>query len=165
MSISIIVAIAANGVIGSANQIPWRLPADMKYFKETTTGHTLVMGRKCYESLGRLLPNRFSVILTRQVGFPAPEPTHSKVVHSWDEAITSVNTDAEVFVIGGAEIYKIALPYTQKMYITRINESFEGDVYFPDFQLEDWKLVSQRDFQPDEKNKYPYSFLIYERIK
>ena len=161
MKISLIAGIANNNVIGYNNKMPWLLPADLKYFKEVTTGHYIIMGRKNFESIGRALPNRTSVIITRNANYRAPEGC--LIVNSLNDALRLAKNEDEVFIIGGGEIYKMAMPMADKLYITKIDLDCEGDVFFPDISTEHWKLVDQKDFEPNGKNNNFYSFQIYER--
>lgn len=155
---SIIVAKAENDVIGKDNKLIWYMPADLKYFKETTMGHYIIMGRKTFESQKKPLPGRTSIIITRNKNYTAEG---CMVVQSLEEAyrISEENNQKEVFILGGAEIYKLALPTTDKIYLTEIKASFEGDTYFPKINYQDWKEVKREEFQPDEKNAYPYAFV------
>jgi dihydrofolate reductase len=157
--IYIIVAVAENGVIGKSNQLLWKLPAELKFFKETTTGHSIIMGRKTFESIGRPLPNRRNIVVTRQTDF-APEGI--EMAHSLEEALGMVPVEEEAFVIGGAELYKQALPLVQRVYFTRVHNSFEGDVSFPELGPE-WHEISRKEGIVDEKNVYPHTFLVLEK--
>jgi len=137
--------------------LPWHLPADLKFFKATTLHHPILMGRKTFESIGRPLPQRTSIIITRQPGY---EQSGATVVHSLAagiEAGKKINED--IFIIGGAEILKEALPLIDTMYLTEIQADFEGDVFYPEINEQEWQEVWREDHQPDEKNLYPYSFL------
>lgn len=156
--ISLIVAAGENNVIGSDNDMPWHLPADLAYFKKTTSGHAVVMGRKTFQSIGKPLPNRTNIILTRDKEFQA-EGCH--IIHSIDEAFDFAK-DGKLFIIGGAEVYRQFLPHANRVYLTRIHTSFEGDAFFPEL-TEEWKLVSTDPHEPDEKNQYKYEFQIFER--
>lgn len=163
--ISIIVAVDENNVIGKDNALIWHLPADMKYFKEKTTGHCIITGRKNYESIPekfRPLPNRTNIIITRQKDYNAPGAV---VVGSIDEAIEKAKQtgDDEIFIIGGAEIFKQSMHLTDRLYITKIYHSFAGDVYFPEINLNEWKETSCIKGNMDDKNSYPHDFIIYER--
>jgi len=131
--ISIIAAISENGVIGHKNSIPWHLPDDFKHFKEKTTGHTIVMGRKTHESIGRALPRRTNIILTNQTKYVK----NCILMHSLEKVLEYAK-DKEVFIIGGANVYRQFLPYADKMYLTRIHANIEGDVTFPEFNLSEW---------------------------
>ncbi len=159
MTISLIVAIAKNHVIGKNNQLIWHLPADLKYFKTMTLGHTVVMGRKTYDSMGKPLPGRQNVVITRQQNFQAEGVI---IEPSLESALSNLKED-EVFIIGGGEIFKQAIALVDKMYVTEINETFDGDVYFPAINHDEWELTDARPFAKDEKNKYDYSFNLYER--
>lgn len=162
MKLTIIAAVAENGTIGDAGGLVWRLPADLKYFKRITTGHHVLMGRKTYESIGRVLPERTFVVITRQAEFEAEGCT---IVHSLEEAIESARAagETEAFVIGGAEIYALALPHADRMHLTRVHASFEGDTKFPAFDEARWSEVAREDHEPDEKNAYRYAFTVLER--
>ncbi len=164
MLFSIIVAIAHNNVIGGGNALLWKLPADFKHFKELTLGHPIIMGRKTYLSIGRALPGRTNIIVTRQNDFTAPGCV---IAHSLEEALEvaqkSQNTSKEVFCIGGGELYAQALPKAQKLYVTKVDATFEGDTYFPAINPAEWHEVHQEDHKPDEKNPYAYSYLVFSR--
>ena len=160
--ISIIVAVAENNVIGKDNDLIWHLPKDMKHFKETTTGHFIIMGRKTFESNGRALPNRTNVIITRDKDFNAEGCV---VVHSLEDAFKVAKDDPEAFIIGGGVIYKMALPIVDRIYLTKILHTFEGDTFFPELDMNEWEEISCQDFEPDEKNKYPFSIIILDRKK
>jgi dihydrofolate reductase len=164
MMVSAIAAMSKNRVIGVDNDLPWHLPADMKYFMRTTRGHHVVMGRKTFESMGVPLKARTNIVITRDLFYTA---SGILVAHSLHEAleIASVNHENEVFVIGGSEIYRLAIPVLDRIYLTEIDLFVEkGDAFFPDFNLAEWKLVSQEDHQPDDRNRYNYTFKIFERI-
>ncbi len=162
MTLSIIVAKAENNVIGKDNDLVWYLPADLKYFKQTTSGHYVIMGRKTFESFGKPLPNRTHIIITRNKEFKYPG-VH--VVHSLDEAIEMAkqSREEEVFVLGGAEIYRQSMDKVDRLYVTEVKAIFEGDTFFPEIDQSQWKEVSRQSFEADEKNKYPYAFVVYER--
>jgi len=166
MILSIIAAVAENQVIGKNNDLVWHMPADMKYFKETTTGHFVIMGRKTFESFGKPLKNRKHIIVTRNQNYEYLHPDVS-IVHNLADAIKIAERDQqhETFVLGGAEIYRQSIGLVDRLYITEIKSSFDGDAYFPEIDKEKWNKVSQQEFLPDEKNKYPYAFVIYERKK
>src|SRR5690625_43864 len=164
--LSIIVAMDKNNVIGRSkqNDMPWHLPNDLQHFKRKTTGHTIIMGRKTFESLGRVLPNRTHVVLTR-TQYDAPNGVI--VVHDLEELLQFIensNEEEQFFVIGGGNLYTQLLPYVDRMYITLIDESFVGDVTFPRFDETEWKKVSCEKGVKDDKNPYDYYFLTYERI-
>ena len=158
--LSIIVAVAKNNVIGKDNDLIWHLPRDLKHFKETTSGHYIIMGRKTFESNGRPLPNRTNVIITRDKNYKAEGCT---VVHSLEEAIQEAKNDPEAFIIGGGVIYELAIPFVDRIYLTKIHHSFEGDTYFPELNMEEWREVDRRDFEPDDKNKYSFTILTLDR--
>ncbi|MEH7224390.1 dihydrofolate reductase [Bacillus sp. JJ1566] len=159
--ISLLVAMDKNQLIGRDNDLPWRLPADLAYFKRVTMGHPIIMGRKTYDSIGRPLPGRENIIVTRDTSYTAEG---CKVIHSIDEIVKmNEEIDQELFVIGGAEIFKAILPYSDRLYITEIEEEFEGDTYFPAFDKSLWKIISEEKGIRDEKNPYDYTFLVYEK--
>ncbi|MCL6585986.1 MAG: dihydrofolate reductase [Anoxybacillus sp.] len=159
--ISLIVAMDNNRVIGKDNQLPWHLPADLAYFKKTTMGHPIVMGRKTFVSIGRPLPGRENIIVTRNRSFQAEGCT---IIHSVADIKTIASErKEEVFVIGGAEIFQATLPFADRLYITKIDAHFPGDKFFPPFSETDWRLVSSTKGPKDEKNPYDYTFLVYER--
>jgi dihydrofolate reductase len=161
--ISAIVAMAENRVIGKNNQLPWRLPADLRHFKAITTGNPILMGRKTYESIGRPLPNRTNIIITRDAQFKAPGCI---VVTSLEDAIryASMENVREIFIIGGACVYQQLLPHIQRIYLTVIHHVFDGDVYFPELDKKEWKEQECLSHAADEENPYAYSFLKLERI-
>lgn len=159
MTISIIVATAKNHAIGKNNQLLWHLPNDLKHFKDVTSGHTVIMGRKTYDSVGRPLPKRRNIVITRQ----DIDIEGCEVVPSIDEALERCENEEEVFIVGGAEIYRQALPLTDRVYLTVIDQDFEGDTFFPELNHEEWKEKERENFEPDEKNKYSYSFITLER--
>ena len=153
--VKIIVATSKNKVIGDSNSLIWHLPADLKRFKELTTGNPIVMGRKTYESIGRPLPNRRNIIITRDVKY---DVEGCEVVNSLEEALMICNNNC--FIIGGGEIYKQSMSIADQIYLTLVHEDFEGDTEFPEIGSE-WKMVTSQDFEPDEKNKHKYSFIEY----
>lgn len=164
MTISLIAALTKNRVIGKDNDLPWSLPDDMKYFMNTTKGHHVIMGRKNYESIPhkfRPLPNRVNIVVTRQQQYQAP---HCHVMHSVEDALALAkqNNEAEVFVIGGAEIYHQALPLAHRLYLTEIDAILEGDTYFPKFDQQQWRAVSRTPHPADERHAYPFEIVIYE---
>lgn len=161
--ISFIVAMDKNNVIGQKNDMPWHLPRDLKFFKEKTTGHTIVMGRKTFESIGRVLPNRKHIVITRD-GSNLPEEV--EIFDDIKKVIDlATKTDEEIFVIGGGDIFKQLLPYADRLYVTFIDESFKGDVYFPEIPRDQFVEVSKVKGIKDEKNPYDYYFIEYERKK
>ncbi len=167
--ISIVVAMALNRVIGNKGELPWYLPADLKRFKELTAGHSVIMGRKTFESilkhLGKPLPDRQNIVITENRGYVAPG---CYTVNSFREAhcLATNLTDCreEVFVIGGEKIYQLALPRTKKIYLTLVEAYPEGDAFFPEINLRKWLPVSSESYELDEKNKYPFTFITLERL-
>ena len=159
-TISIIVATAKNGVIGVNNTLPWHLPEDLKRFRALTTGHHIVMGRKTYESLGRLLPNRTTVIVTRNAHY---QVAGALIASSLNDAIKKCGNDEEIFLIGGAELYQDALKVANKLYITEIDLSIEGDAFFPKFDMTQWQKTSQEEGVSEQGLKF--SYLSYARIQ
>lgn len=159
MTKTIVVAISENHVIGKDNQLLWYMPADLKHFKDITSGHTVIMGRKTYESVGKPLPRRRNIIITRQT----ITIEGCEVVNSIETALSLCKDEAEVFIVGGAEIYKQAMSLTDRIYLTIIHKEFEGDSFFPEINASEWKEVFREDHQPDEKNPLPYSFITLER--
>ncbi|MCG6976504.1 MAG: dihydrofolate reductase [Acidiferrobacterales bacterium] len=160
MIISLIAAIADNGVIGRDNTLPWHLPADLKYFKKVTMGHPIIMGRKNFADIGRPLPGRHNIILSRDLSFNADGCT---VAHNPKEALAAAGDAKEVFVIGGAEVYRIFLPLADRLLITQVHINADGDIRFPDYDQHEWVLEGQQDFAADDINKLDYSFLVYRR--
>lgn len=162
MQIALVVAAAENNVIGKNNQLLWRLPNDTKFFKNTTWGLPVIMGRKTFDSLGKPLAGRTNIVITRQKDWQAPGTI---VVNSLEAAIkAAAATDAkEASVIGGGEIYAQALPLANRIYLTRVHASFEGDAVFPSFSEAEWKLLSNLDFPADDKHAYAYSFQVWGR--
>lgn len=161
--LSAIAAMSSNQVIGNKNQLPWHLPADLKHFKAVTSGHPVLMGRKTYESIGKPLPNRTNIILTHTTNYSAPD---CLIIHTMEAAISmAVELEMdEIFVIGGAEIFKQLLPQIQRLYLTQIHHTFDGDAFFPDLNPADWKEVSRELHHADDKNNYDYSFIVMERV-
>ncbi|MEY4593834.1 MAG: hypothetical protein RIQ47_244 [Bacteroidota bacterium] len=160
MSLSIIVALSENHVIGSGNQLPWKLSADLKRVKALTMGHHLIMGRKTYESIGRPLPGRTNVIITRN-GSYAPEGC--VVVNSLAAALELAKEDSEAFVFGGGEIFREALPLVNKIYLTKVHCVIDGDTHFPELTSSEWIELNREEFKADEKNEYDYSFVTLQR--
>ncbi|WP_332695790.1 dihydrofolate reductase [Halalkalibacter lacteus] len=160
--ISFVVAMDRNRLIGKENQLPWHLPADLAYFKRVTTGHTIVMGRKTYESIGRPLPKRKNVVLTRSEGY---EAEGCEVVHDIEDVLQMAKQEKECFVIGGTEVFRLFWDYVDRLYVTYIDETFDGDTYFPKIEEEQWEIASVEMGKVDEKNRYPHEFRTYERKK
>lgn len=159
--VSIIVAIAANGVIGDKNSLLWHIKEDMRFFRQKTTSHPVIMGRKTYDSLGRPLPNRTNVVISRTLN----HIEGCTVAHSLEEAIALFPSEEEIFIIGGAQIYAQALDVADRMYITRIEHSYEGDTSFPEWDRAQWRLVEKESMLCGENFRYPFSFETYIRIK
>jgi dihydrofolate reductase len=158
--VSVIVAMARNRVIGAGNKIPWHLPAELKLFKTITMGHHIIMGRNTWESIGRLLPGRTSVIVTRQ---PDYRVDGAVMASSIGAAIAACKGDDEIFVIGGAQLYAAAMPHASRLYLTVIAADVEGDARMPEFELDDWRKCSAQSFAADDKNPYDYVQTVYER--
>ena len=165
MIVSLVAAVAKNYVIGKNNGLPWRLPDDMKFFMETTKGHYVILGRKNFESLPhkfKPLPDRTNVVVPRQKDYKAHG---ALVVHSCEDAlkVAEVNKESEAMVIGGSDIYTLALPVANRLYITEVNAEVEGDVYFPKFDKEDWTETSRVPHPADEKHAYSFDFVVYDK--
>ena len=158
--VSLIVAMAKNRVIGVNNTLPWRLPADLKHFKTLTMGHHIVMGRKTYESIGKPLPGRTSVVVTRNANYAQPGVV---VVNSLEAAISACGEDSEIFVIGGAELYRQAIDLADRIYLTEIDAAISGDAHFTEFDRKLWREYGRVSHTPDEKNRYSYHFVVYDR--
>lgn len=159
--ISIIVAIAQNGIIGDKNSLLWHIKEDMRFFRTTTSGHAVIMGRKTFESLGsKPLPKRKNIVITRSdLTFEG-----TLTAHSLDEAIAMAEGDEETFIIGGAQIYRAALAVADRMYITRVEHDYQGDTSFPDVDYSQWRLVSEERHERGEEYEWPFSFLTYDRL-
>lgn len=164
MIVSAIVAAAKNNVIGDGNDIPWRISTDLKYFKQTTLEHHVIMGRKTFASMGRPLPKRTNIVLTRDLMFTA---TGILVAHSIQEALTIAydNDETEVFIIGGGEIYQQSMHYLDKVYLTRVMAEPEGGVVFPDLPADEWELISSEAHQAGERDEHDFVFEVYSRRK
>ncbi|KZY96884.1 MULTISPECIES: dihydrofolate reductase [unclassified Thalassolituus] len=160
-----IVAVAENGVIGRNNALPWYLPNDLKYFKQTTMGKPVIMGRKTYESIGKPLPGRTNIVITRQADY---QPEGVKVVNSVEaarelaESVCLIDGQEEAMIMGGAEIYTLALPHTDRLYLTEVHADVEGDAFFPEYDKSLWQEVAREDFAAEGPNPYNYSFVVYE---
>ena len=162
MRLSIIAALSSNNVIGRNNDLPWHLSTDLKRLKALTMGHHMIMGRKTYDSIGRPLPGRTFVVITRDPSFAAEGV---KIVHSLEDAIQVAAGDDEPFIAGGAQIFEQAIHRADRMYLTRVHAEVEGDTWFPDFDdVSEWQLTDAEHFDADEKNDYPFSFLTYDRV-
>ena len=162
--LSIIVAKAKNNVIGKDNQLIWNLPEDLKRFKSMTENHTIIMGRKTFESLGRVLPNRKHIVFSQNPDFQVNDE-NVEVVHSMLQIQQYIESEEEAFVIGGAMIYGLLMPHVTKMYITQINENFEGNIIFPKFDTEKWEVIDREKGIQDENNKFDYEYITYKKIK
>lgn len=162
MIISQIVAVSLNNVIGKNNALPWKMPTDMAYFKNKTWGHHIITGRRNYEAEGKALPGRVNIILTRNFDYKIPDGI---IVQRFDDAIAIASQvdEEELFVVGGAEIYKLSISFTDRIYLTRIYAVIEGDTFYPDPDWSDWKVISKESHQKDEQNPYNFDFIIYER--
>ncbi|HZX74683.1 MAG TPA: dihydrofolate reductase [Cyclobacteriaceae bacterium] len=165
MMISLIAALTQNHVIGKNNDLPWHLPDDMKYFMQTTKGHVVIMGRKNYESLPakfRPLPDRMNIVVTRQKNFLAPGCT---MVNSLEAGVRIAESakEKELFIIGGAEIFKLALPIANRLYLTEIKTNIDGDTFFPEFDKATWKESSRKPHLKDERHKFDFDFVTYEK--
>lgn len=172
MKISLIAALASNRVIGRDGGLPWHLPPDLRRFKQLTLGHTMILGRKTYESIGRALPGRSMVVVTRQADYPVPEGV--RVAPSVEEALrlarewgrrATQDPNTEVFIAGGAELYRLTLPIADRLVLTRIEQEFAGDTFFPDFDEADWRLVEEERHEAGEGSSFPYSFQTWERAR
>ena len=161
--LSTIVAIANNNVIGKDNKLIWHLPEDLKRFKQITTGKNIIMGRKTFESLGRVLPNRHHVILCNDANMEI-DNENVEILEDISLLDKYIKDEEEHFVIGGATMYRLLMPYCTKMYITEINQEFDGDVSFPEINMSEWKVTEREKGLKDEKNPFDYEYVTYERI-
>ena len=159
MIISIIAALDKNRVIGNGKKIPWHLPADFAYFKKTTMGHPVIMGNNTFQSIGKPLPGRKNIVLTRQ----SLEIEGAEVAHSFEEAIKSLEGEEEIFVIGGAYVYSEALPLADRLYLTFIEGEFVGDIFFPLINWNEWKEIKSEERKRDNANPYNMKFTVFER--
>jgi dihydrofolate reductase len=159
-TLSLLAAVAANGVIGKDNALPWQLPADLKRFKALTLGHPIIMGRKTFEAIGRALPGRHNIVVTRQPDYSAPGCT---VAASLATALACARDAEELFVIGGGELYRAALPLADRLYITEIAAAFEGNARFPDYDRTAWREVSREHQAPGAAAPFAFDFVRYER--
>jgi len=158
--LTIIAAAAENNVLGKDNQLVWHLPDDFKRFKKLTSGHHIIMGRKTFDSFPKLLPNRTHVVITRQDNF---RKEGVLIVNSLERAIELSADDSQPFIIGGGEIYKMAMKLADKIELTRVHGTFEADTFFPEIDKNQWKLVSEKFHEKDEKHNYAFTYLTYER--
>lgn len=163
MLVSLLFAMDENNAIGLDNKLPWHLPADLKWFKETTMGHHIIMGRNTYESIGRLLPGRKTVVISRRPNYMIPgASTHPSLAMALEEAKEAGETEA--FVIGGAELFKSAIAEADRFYLTRIHHVFDADTYLPALNMDEWKIISEERHEANEKNQWPYTFFVLERV-
>ena len=162
MIVNMIVATSTNNVIGKDGQLPWHMPHDMQYFKDKTRGYYVIMGRKTYQALGKPLKNRTNIVLTRNENF---NPQGCVVLHDIQKAIIYAfqNDQKEAYIIGGSSIYEQALPFTDRIFLTRIHESFEGEDHFPELNMDEWRELEREDYKADENNPHDYSFITYVR--
>lgn len=158
--ISLIVAMSENNVIGRDGAMPWRLSADLRRFKQITMGHHMLMGRKTFDSIGRALPGRTTVVISRSATYEDP---NIQIARSLEEALAVAEEDDEVFVVGGAQIYALALPHVDRIYLTRVHATLDGDTFFPNVAWNEWSLVESTEYAADEKNDFAVSFLTYNR--
>ena len=159
--VSLVVAMARNGVIGQDNSLPWHLPSDLKHFRALTWGHPIVMGRRTFESIGRVLPGRKNVIVTRNPGYAASD--QAIFVGSFEEAITACGTAQEIFVIGGAQVYRLAMPYASRLYLTLVDADLDGDARFDAYDSADWRELERQHRPADAANPYACDFVVLER--
>ena len=162
MIISLIVAMDENRVIGYKNKLPWNLPSELNYFRETTKGKPVIMGRKTHESIGRPMPERLNIIITRDKNY---KTDNCIVVNSREDAVKAAKGSNEIMVIGGAEIYKLFLPIADRLYVTKVHGAFKGDTYFPEFNENEWIKSREKFFEKDNENKYSYTIMVLERKK
>ncbi len=155
MTVSIVVAIAENNAIGKDNQLLWHLPADLKHFKAITSGHCIIMGRKTFESIGKPLPNRRNIVISRTDGL---EISGAEVKSSIQDALQLCRDENEVFIIGGAEVYRSAMELVNRIYLTRVHEHYSGDTFFPEIDFNNWEETKVEKHLPDEKNRVAYTF-------
>lgn len=160
--ITIIAAVAKNNALGKNNQLIWHLPADLKRFKEVTLGHHIIMGRKTFESLKKALPNRTTIIISRNLNYKVK---NCIVVNSLSSALNAAKSDENPFILGGAEIYRQAFDIADILDLTLVHNEFDADVFFPEIDLQNWKEILREDFKSDSANKYDYSFVKYKKIK
>ena len=160
-NISIIAAIGKNNELGKDNKLLWHISEDLKRFKNITSGHSVIMGRKTFNSIkNKALPNRRNIVITSDTSFTAP---NIEIVHSIDEAMKLTKSEKEVFILGGATIYKQFIPYTFRMYLTIVHKAYEADIFFPEFDISQWQELERTDIKDDESVGVDYSFLTFER--
>lgn len=158
--VAIVAAMGENRVIGRRNRLPWHLPADLKHFKKITLGKPVVMGRRTFESIGRPLPGRTNIVVSRSAEY---RPEGCRIAHDIREALAMGAGSDEIMIIGGATLYETCLPFTRRIYLTCIHRDFTGDARFPALDPDQWRQNQRTDFDPDERNPYPYSFIVLER--
>ena len=161
MQISAIVAMSKNRVIGRQNQLPWHLPADLRHFKKITLGHPIVMGRNTFTSIGRALPGRRNIVISRNPRF---EASGCEVFHSIDGALQAVSSADEVFIIGGAQLFQECLPKIERIYLTLIHADIAGDTFFPEIDYSRWREMAKENHTPDGENQYSYSFITLQKL-
>lgn len=161
MTLAIIVAMDEQRLIGKDNDLPWKISADLQYFRRTTMGKPIIMGRNTHESIGRPLPGRQNIVISSQQNYKAEG---CDVVHSIDDALALCQDAEQVMVMGGASLYQQILPLADFLYLTRVHASLDGDTWFPEWSEQDWQLISSEDHQADENNEFDYSFQLYQRI-
>ena len=160
MTVSLVVAHAENRTIGRGGELPWHLPADLQFFKRLTTNHTIVMGRKTYESIGRPLPNRRSIVISRDPRFCS---NGVDIAHSLEDALAMAAADDDVFIIGGAEVFEQGMILADRIYLTKIHAQIEGDVQFPPIDEREWTVVSREHHAADDRHAYAFTFITYRR--
>ncbi|WP_047449210.1 dihydrofolate reductase [Alistipes sp. ZOR0009] len=159
--IALVVAMAGNNAIGKDNQLLWHISEDLQFFKKLTLGGTVIMGRKTYESIGRPLPKRRNIVITRTEGYLADG---AEIVHSLEEALSIAESDEKVFIIGGGEIYRQAISFADMLYITKVDRTYDADTFFPDIEYSQWKEVDRVDFERGATYEYPFSFFTYKKL-
>lgn len=162
MKVALIVAMDEQGLIGKDNDLPWKISADLQYFRRTTMGKPIIMGRNTHESIGRPLPGRQNIVISSQQNYRAEG---CDVVQSIDAALALCSDAEQVMVMGGASLYQQILPLADTLYLTRVHASLDGDTWFPEWSEQDWQLISSEDHQADENNEFDYSFQLYQRIR
>jgi dihydrofolate reductase len=161
MNISIVVAMSSNSLIGRDGDLPWHLSADLQHFKSITMGKPVVMGRLTYESIGRPLPGRENIVLTRDIEYKAEGCT---IVHDLEQITSRCSYTEEIMIIGGAQLYIETIPLANKLFITEVHAELDGDIFFPDFDRKQWREIERQHFDADEKNDFDYSFVVLEHI-
>ncbi|MDR2358767.1 MAG: dihydrofolate reductase [Prevotellaceae bacterium] len=161
MTLSIIVAVARNRAIGKNNRLLWHISEDLRYFKQITSGHTVIMGRKTFESIGKPLPNRTNIVISRTL----PAENHINVAPDLNAALSQCRNDTEVFIIGGGSVYREALPLAHRLYLTEVHADYEGDTFFPEIDRHCWEEISRQDFPNGAAFPHPFSFVVYRRFK